>query len=188
MLEELLRLLSALPARAPAASLPGRLDQLFRLLAGRPAQYAEALEDMIWSLWMYHPHRAAALALDRATGDIAARRYDIAETRLALLLRSRPAHQRVVLDLADLKFMDSTGLRVLLRARAAADEGRWEIGLRNVPPTIRRLFDMTGVHAALPAEIKVEADEAGVRLSGPALGRRRALEAALRWTISGAGR
>jgi anti-sigma B factor antagonist len=70
-----------------------------------------------------------------------------------VLLRSRPAGQRVVLDLAELKFMDSTGLRVLLRARAAADEGRWEIGLRNVPPTIRRLFDMTGVHAALPAEI-----------------------------------
>jgi anti-anti-sigma factor len=69
-----------------------------------------------------------------------------------VLLRPRPARQRVVLDLAELKFMDSTGLRVLLRARAAADEGRWEIGLRNVPPTIRRLFDMTGVHAALPAE------------------------------------
>jgi stage II sporulation protein AA (anti-sigma F factor antagonist) len=69
-----------------------------------------------------------------------------------VLLRSRPAGQRVVVDLAELKFMDSTGLRVLLRARAAADEGRWEIGLCNVPPTIRRLFDMTGVHAALPAE------------------------------------
>ena len=68
------------------------------------------------------------------------------------LLRPRPARQRVVLDLAELKFMDSTGLRVLLRARTAADEGRWEIQLRNVPPTIRRLFDMTGVHAALPAE------------------------------------
>ena len=69
-----------------------------------------------------------------------------------VLLRTRPAGQRVVLDLTELKFMDSTGLRVLLRARAAADEGRWEINLRNVPPTIRRLFDMTGVHAALPAE------------------------------------
>jgi stage II sporulation protein AA (anti-sigma F factor antagonist) len=69
-----------------------------------------------------------------------------------VLLRSRPAGQRVVVDLTELKFMDSTGLRVLLRARAAAEEGRWEINLRNVPPTIRRLFDMTGVHAALPAE------------------------------------
>jgi anti-anti-sigma factor len=69
-----------------------------------------------------------------------------------LLLRPRPAGERVVLDLAGLKFMDSTGLRVLLRARAAADEDHWEITMRNVPPTIRRLFDMTGVHAALPAE------------------------------------
>ena len=69
-----------------------------------------------------------------------------------VLLRSRPRGQRVVVDLTELKFMDSTGLRVLLRARVAAEEGRWEINLRNVPPTIRRLFDMTGVHAALPAE------------------------------------
>lgn len=44
------------------------------------------------------------------------------------------------------------------------------------------------MRAALPAEIEVEAVDAGVRLSGPALGRRRALEAALRWTIAGAGR
>jgi anti-anti-sigma factor len=69
-----------------------------------------------------------------------------------VLLRSRPAGQRVVLDLSGLKFMDSTGLRVLLRARAAADEGRWQLYLRDVPPTIRRLFDMTGVHDALPPE------------------------------------
>ena len=68
------------------------------------------------------------------------------------LLRSRPARARVVLDLSELKFMDSTGLRVLLRARAAAEEGHWEILLRNVPANIRRLFDMTGVHDALPAE------------------------------------
>ena len=68
------------------------------------------------------------------------------------LLRLRPAQQRVVLDLSELKFMDSTGLRVLLRARAAAQEGRWEIFIRNVPPNIQRLFDMTGVHEALPSE------------------------------------
>jgi Tfp pilus assembly protein PilF len=60
MYQDTLRLISALCTRAPAA------------------------------LWMYHPHRAAAQALERATADIAARRYDIAETRLAMLLRSRP--------------------------------------------------------------------------------------------------
>jgi anti-anti-sigma factor len=69
-----------------------------------------------------------------------------------VLLRSRPARQRVVLDLSELEFMDSTGLRVLLRARAVAQDGGWEVLLRDVPPTIRRLFDMTGVHEALPAE------------------------------------
>jgi hypothetical protein len=41
---------------------------------------------------------------------------------------------------------------------------------------------------ALPSDIRVEADQEGVRLSGPALRRRRALDAALRWTIAGAGR
>jgi len=69
-----------------------------------------------------------------------------------VLLRSRPASQRVVLDLSELEFMDSTGLRVLVRARAVAEDGGWEVVLRDVPPTIRRLFDMTGVHGALPAE------------------------------------
>lgn len=68
------------------------------------------------------------------------------------LLHSRPAGQRVVLDLSELEFMDSTGLRVLLRARVAAEEGHWEIRLRNVPSNVRRLFDMTGVRDALPAE------------------------------------
>lgn len=41
------------------------------------------------------------------------------------------------------------------------------------------------MRAALPPDIRVEADLEGVRLSGPALGRRRALDAALRWTIAG---
>ena len=68
------------------------------------------------------------------------------------VLRERPAGRRVVLDLSELDFMDSTGLRVLLRARVVAEEGHWEVVLRNVPSNIRRLFDLTGVHDALPAE------------------------------------
>jgi tetratricopeptide (TPR) repeat protein len=89
MVQDILRLITA-PTRLPAPILPERLHQLFRLLASWPAERADTIEDMIWSLWMYHPHRAAATALQRATDDIAAQRYDIAETRLALLLRSRP--------------------------------------------------------------------------------------------------
>jgi stage II sporulation protein AA (anti-sigma F factor antagonist) len=68
------------------------------------------------------------------------------------LLRRRQPSERLVLDLAALHFMDSTGLRVLLRARLAADEGGWELYLRNVPPPIARLFSLAGVHDALPIE------------------------------------
>ena len=39
---------------------------------------------------MYYGHEDAGAALDRTARDIAARRFDIAETRLALILRSRP--------------------------------------------------------------------------------------------------
>lgn len=88
--QETLHLISVLGERAPAPCLPGRLEQLFRALAADPSVDAQGIEETIWALWMYHPHRAVAQALERATSDIAAQRYDIAETRLARLLRSRP--------------------------------------------------------------------------------------------------
>jgi anti-anti-sigma factor len=68
------------------------------------------------------------------------------------LLRRRAPGERLVLDLSALRFMDSTGLRVLLRARLAADEGGWELSLRAVPAPIARLFSLAGVIDALPIE------------------------------------
>ena len=78
------------------------LDTLFQRLARCARSEAQATEDLIWDVWMHHPHRAAARELDLATGDIAARRYDIAETRLTRLLRRAPAfaeawHKRAAL-------------------------------------------------------------------------------------------
>jgi tetratricopeptide (TPR) repeat protein len=67
------------------------LDALFtRLAACAAADEALRTEDRIWDAWMHHPNRAAEEALDLATRDIAARRYDIAETRLTRLLRCAP--------------------------------------------------------------------------------------------------
>jgi anti-anti-sigma factor len=68
------------------------------------------------------------------------------------LLRPREPGERVVLDLGALRFMDSTGLRVLLRARTEARTGRWELYLRAVPANIERLFSISGVHDAVPPE------------------------------------
>jgi len=89
MYSETLRLVAHLPQRRPAATLPGRLEQLFRHLAAGDV-LATDLEDEIWHLWMQHPHRAASQALDRAADDIAGQRFDLAETRLHYLLRACP--------------------------------------------------------------------------------------------------
>ena len=87
---ETLSLIAARRKRRPARALPA-LDQLFRSLASsRHPEEASATEERIWHLWMYHPHRSAAEALDLASRDIAAQRYDIAETRLHKLLRHLP--------------------------------------------------------------------------------------------------
>lgn len=88
-LGNILGLIAARRVRRPAKPLPF-LDELFRRLACCELAEASATEDLIWNVWMDHPHGAAARALDLATRDIAARRYDIAETRLTLLLRRAP--------------------------------------------------------------------------------------------------
>jgi tetratricopeptide (TPR) repeat protein len=86
---DILGLIARRRSRRPAWDLPF-LDELFRRLAASNALEANATEDRIWNVWMHHPHRDAAQALDAATRDIAARRYDIAETRLTQLLRRAP--------------------------------------------------------------------------------------------------
>jgi anti-anti-sigma factor len=68
------------------------------------------------------------------------------------LLEDRVAGDRVVLDLADLEFIDSTGLRVIVHAAAAAEQGRWELRLRHGRPAVRRVFEISGVLGALPFE------------------------------------
>ena len=88
---EILGLIAGRRERRPARDLPA-LAQLFRCLSICTSVEAPETEDLIWGAWMHHPHRAAAVALDAATRDIAAKRYDIAETRLSLLLRSAPEY------------------------------------------------------------------------------------------------
>ena len=85
-----LSLIAARHQRKPARSTPA-LDALFQRLSSCGSE-ADALlvEECIWHVWMHHPHRIANEALDRSADDIAARRFDVAETRLTRLLRSLP--------------------------------------------------------------------------------------------------
>ena len=88
---EILRLIGSYRVRRAVHGSPF-LDELFRRLARCVRAEADSTEERIWDVWMHHPHRAAAAVLDVATRDIAARRYDIAETRLTALLRSAPLY------------------------------------------------------------------------------------------------
>jgi anti-anti-sigma factor len=64
------------------------------------------------------------------------------EARIEQLRREGGA---VILDLRNLLFIDSTGLRALLRARELCAERQCDFFLIPGPPGVQRLFELTGV-------------------------------------------
>lgn len=58
--------------------------------------------------------------------------------------------RRLILDLRELSFMDSTGLRLILRWDAEARQDGFEIGLIAGPPPVQRVFELTGTLGLLP--------------------------------------
>ncbi len=52
---------------------------------------------------------------------------------------------RLVLDLRRLRFMDSTGLRLVLEVDQDARDGGWEFSLVRGPETVQRLFEITNL-------------------------------------------
>jgi anti-anti-sigma factor len=58
--------------------------------------------------------------------------------------------RRLILDLSQLDFMDSTGLRLILRWDAEARQDGFSIGLVPGPPAVQRVFELTGTANALP--------------------------------------
>jgi anti-anti-sigma factor len=59
---------------------------------------------------------------------------------------------RIVIDLSDLEFMDSTGLRALLRGQQHAVSQGVRVVLRNVPRHATRLFELSGVTRAFTTD------------------------------------
>lgn len=62
-----------------------------------------------------------------------------------------PRCARLVVDLADVSFMDSSGLRVLVVARNALDE-RAEMVIADINDQLRRLFEISGLTSAFTFE------------------------------------
>jgi anti-anti-sigma factor len=73
-----------------------------------------------------------------------------AEVVGARLEELRAAGQPALLDIDELDFMDSSGLRLVLDAAEASDKTGWGFSLTHGPEQVRRLFESTAVTERLP--------------------------------------
>jgi anti-sigma B factor antagonist len=80
-------------------------------------------------------------------GDLDLVSADEVRARLAAL---RAAGQAALLDLDELDFMDSSGLRMVLEAAEASDATGWGFSLTAGTEQVQRLFESTRVTARLP--------------------------------------
>lgn len=62
------------------------------------------------------------------------------------------------IDLSGLTFMDSTGLRAVLLARAACIDSGRDFSLKPGPPAVQRIFELTGLIAELGFEDDAQGD------------------------------
>jgi anti-anti-sigma factor len=66
-----------------------------------------------------------------------------------ILTRLRHHQHPVVVDLAEVTFMDSTGLTTLMDAHLAAQRNGWSFSVRRPSPAVTRVFDLAGVRSLL---------------------------------------
>jgi anti-anti-sigma factor len=57
----------------------------------------------------------------------------------------RRRHHAVVLDLAEVTFIDSTGLSALMEARAESDRNGWEFSVSRPSAAVRRVVELAGL-------------------------------------------
>lgn len=59
---------------------------------------------------------------------------------------------RILIDLTDLTFMDSSGLTLVIKANQSAKLKGHRLSFRNASPQVRQLFELTGVLEELTFE------------------------------------
>lgn len=89
------------------------------------------------------------------------------EQRLEEVMDANPA--TIVVDLAGVEFIDSTGLSVLVRAQQQAGERQITLGVVNTPPQAARLLSLTGLaeRLTLPDPTAKHPGPTGPEPSGP---------------------
>jgi anti-anti-sigma factor len=66
-----------------------------------------------------------------------------------LLEGLRLRHHAVVLDLAEVTFIDSTGLSALMDAWSESARNGWAFSIRRASPAVRRVVELTGLEQVL---------------------------------------
>ncbi|MET9496140.1 STAS domain-containing protein [Streptomyces sp. NPDC006552] len=98
------------------------------------------------------------------TGDLD---YETAPELLAAVTAlAAPAGTTVTLDLSGVEFLDSGGINVLLRARAALQERGAELAVRRPSAVVERIFHITGLDTVLAPAPQAAAGD----LEDPAVG------------------
>ena len=75
----------------------------------------------------------------------------------------------LVFDLSRLTFMDSTGVRVLVRARRRATEHRGVIVLAGLTPSVARILELTGLDQAFAVHPTLDAALLALSVGEPAI-------------------
>jgi tetratricopeptide (TPR) repeat protein len=143
--------------RAPSSRLPGALDALFpALAASADGSQAEFTEARIWSLWMHHPHRRAARDLDLAATEIAEQCHDLAETRLARLLRADPGYSEAWNKQATLYYLQERDDECLASLHRALElEPRHFGALCSLAEVLAGMGDTGGALFAFEAALRI---------------------------------
>jgi anti-sigma B factor antagonist len=85
------------------------------------------------------------------TGEVDMTTGDYFQQTLAHAL-DEPGVTRVLLDAAPLRFIDSNGVAVLIKARRAAEKLGISFGVANAQGGVRSVLEMLGVYEMLAAE------------------------------------
>ena len=72
------------------------------------------------------------------------------EGRLRAALQRQAEHGAVTLDLSGLRFVDSSGLRLILETAEAARRDGFAFTMLPGSPSVQRLFEVSGVMELLP--------------------------------------
>ena len=72
------------------------------------------------------------------------------QAELRAALERQAEHGSVTLDLSGLRFMDTSGLRLILETAEASRRGEFEFAVLPGRPAVQRLFDVAGVTELVP--------------------------------------